>query len=297
LLDNLLVQSACAAGAEFRPNFVVDELTYENGRVTGIRGRSANSNQRVTEQARIVIGADGRQSVVALRANAEKYAEYETLTCVYYAFFEGLDCRELEQYARAGAGLSLIPTNDSITVAAFMAPLSRFREIKSNPRVAFEAVAAHWQEVAARVATARLQGRFVGIANIPNYFRKPFGPGWALVGDAGHCRDPITGNGISDAFRQAEILVASLHASWSGHDDTNTILSRYENNRNEEEMPSYEWTLRVAQLRPLGNKLSNLLSSIKNDSRLVSLFLGLNAGTVAMQTFFADPELARAFDS
>ncbi|MDQ4098924.1 MAG: NAD(P)/FAD-dependent oxidoreductase, partial [Chloroflexota bacterium] len=86
--------------------------------------------------------------------------------------------------------------------------------------------------------------------DLPNFFRKPYGPGWALVGDAGYHRDPIPARGISDAFRDAELLAEAIDAGFSGRRPLEDALADYEQRRNEAARPTYEETLAVAEFRP-----------------------------------------------
>jgi len=293
VLDAILVAAARAAGAEVREEFTVRELVERDGSVCGIRGRSGSAGGVVEEQARVVIGADGRQSTVARAVAAPRYAEHPPLTCAYYAYFADLPCDGLEQHARAGQGVILLPTNDDLSLAAFVLPNSTFREVKADPHAALKRVTREMGDVGARLSEAKLASRFVGMANLPNFFCRPFGAGWVLVGDAGHLRDPITGHGITDAFRDARLLTEALHDCWADGASWDARLKEYAELRDRLATPSYEWTLRVAELRPVGARLEHALRSLTREPELVSLFLGLNAGTVATSRFFEDPRVKR----
>ena len=54
------------------------------------------------------------------------------------------------------------------------------------------------------------------MANMHGFFRASAGPGWALVGDAGHFKDPTPGQGIADALRQAEKLAGAIERALGG---------------------------------------------------------------------------------
>ena len=120
--------------------------------------------------------------------------------------------------------------------------------MRSNLDECFRATIALAPGLAERVANARREERFVGTADLPGYFRRPYGPGWALVGDAGYHRDPIVGQGISDAFRDAELLADALQRGCSGGQPLDETLANYERKRNVAARPMYELACRLAAL-------------------------------------------------
>src|SRR5690606_12999162 len=65
-------------------------------------------------------------------------------------------------------------------------------------------------EVWARLKDARRVTPVVGVKGIKNGIRQPVGPGWALVGDAFHYKDPLDGQGIYDAFLSAKYLSEAI---------------------------------------------------------------------------------------
>lgn len=204
VLDKLLVDAAAEAGADLREAFAVEELLFEDDRVVGVRGRGKDGDT-VTERARVVIGADGRHSLVAKAVDAERYDELPTLSAPYYAYWSGLPTDGFETTIRAehGRGWAAIPTNDDLTCVVVGGPRANFdsyrKDVEGSYMRAFELV----PEFARRIRGATRVSRLVGTGDLPNYFRKPYGPGWALVGDAGYHKDPITAFGIHDAFRCA----------------------------------------------------------------------------------------------
>ena len=111
-----------------------------------------------------------------------------------------------EQYVRDFYGAACFPTHDGLTLMAAVWPSARFNEVRAESRGMFEKVHESLPSVADRLQRARREEKWVGTAGVPNYFRKPYGPGWALVGDAGYDKDPITAQGISDAFIDADNL-------------------------------------------------------------------------------------------
>ena len=135
--------------------------------------------------------------------------------------------------------------------------------------------------------SGKREGRFVGTADLPNFFRKPYGPGWALVGDAGYHKDPITGQGITDAFRDAELLTATLDSSFAEHQPLEEALANYERQRNETAMPIYELNCWLASLEPLSPQMQQLLAALRENQEQTNRYLGTIAGTVSIPEFFS----------
>ena len=126
-----------------------------------------------------------------------------------------------------------------------------------------------------------------------NYFRKPYGPGWALAGDAGYLKDPVTASGITDAFRDAELLTEALDAGFSGRHDLATALAGFEARRNEQSAAMYEFTTQLATQEPPPPARQQLLSAVSRNADASSAFLGVVAQTVPVQEFFAPANLER----
>jgi flavin-dependent dehydrogenase len=261
VLDKILVDAAVAAGAELRERFSVQDVLVEDGRVAGIRGRAAGG-ANVEERARIVIGADGRHSVVARAVRAEDYNVRPALTCGYYSYWSGVPLDGAEIALRPGRGILLFPTNDGLTCMGVECHAGEFEAFRADIDGTILRSAALVPGLAERVAAGRREERYQGGAEFPNYFRKPYGPGWALVGDAGYLKDPVTGTGISDAFRDAELLAKALDAGLAGREPLDRALAGYEQRRNEAAFPMYEVTCRLAEFRPPDAELFQLFGNL-----------------------------------
>ena len=215
VLDKLLVDAASEAGAEVREGFTVEDVVIDDGRVTGIRGHSKDG-QTVTEHANVVVGADGRYSHrrqavgPSSTTRGRRFSAATTPT--------GATCPsdgKFEVYVRPGRGWAAAPTHDGLTLVVAGWPFAEFeankKDVEGNYLKMFDLA----PEFAERMRGAKREARFAGTA-VENFFRKPFGPGWALVGDAGYNKDFITAQGISDAFRDAELCANALDESLSG---------------------------------------------------------------------------------
>lgn len=292
VLDYLLVEAAVAAGAELRERFSVDDLLVEDGRVVGVRGHGAGG-KAVTERARVVVGADGRHSLVARAVRASRYHEQPTIAVGYYAYWSGLPAHGFEAYIRPPRAFGVAPTNDDLTMVVVNWPRAEFAanrgDIEGTCLRAFELV----PEFAERIQGATRETRYAGTGDLPNYFCKPYGPGWALVGDAGQHKDPITAQGISDAFRDAETLVASLDATLSGRRGYDDAMSRYHVARDERALPMFEFTCDLARLQPPPPEMQQLLAAVATSQEAMDGFVSVVAGTLPVPEFFGPENTAR----
>jgi flavin-dependent dehydrogenase len=248
VLDTILVNAAVAAGAELREEFSVQEIVTEDGRVVGIRGRRKGGGD-VMERARIVIGADGLHSLVARAVKAEQYHEHPSLTCAYYNYFSGVPFDAAEIWLGEGCGLLAFPTNDGLTCIAVGRGADEFERYRKDIEGTFYAsVESISSELSAQVRAGQPLERWIGTADVPNFFRKPYGPGWALVGDAGYHRDPITGLGIAEAFRDVELVAEAADEGLSGRRPMEVAMADYQRERDEAAMPMYAFTVQLASM-------------------------------------------------
>jgi len=211
VLDLLLVEGAEAAGAEVRHReSVVDLVKGEDGRVRG--ARLQGSDQRVrTVSADLVIGADGLRSRVARLADAEvDYAATHAALSIY-GYWRGIPLEGNHWFYEPGASVGTIPTNEGATCVFALLPHD---QLHSDDGLGLEGLHARTlnavsPQLAEEVASAEAASGLRAFPGQPGFLRRSYGPGWALVGDAGYFRDPITAHGMTDALRDAELLVRS----------------------------------------------------------------------------------------
>src|SRR4051812_34065143 len=213
LLDKILVDAAAAAGAEVREAFTVDDVIFDDGAVVGIRGH-ADDGSHVVERARVVIGADGHNSRLARAVDADRYHEKPVLENAFYTFWRDLPVDGMLTTIRGDRGFAAIPTNDDLTLVLVGCPYAQAAQFRSDITSNYFAALDRAPHFAEQVAAATQEGRFIS-GGVPNFYRTPFGPGWVLVGDAGFTKDPITAQGICNAFIDAERVANALHAVWT----------------------------------------------------------------------------------
>jgi flavin-dependent dehydrogenase len=258
----------------------VRELVTDGERVVGIRGRAAGGAM-VTEKARIVIGADGLRSLVARSVQAPTYNVQPTFTCAYYSYWSDVSIQDAEFYPRAGRLILAAPTNYGQTITIVYWPSAAFREVRSD----FEGNLLRALDLAPGLAERVCSGTrvepFRGTVKLPNLYRKPYGPGWALVGDAGYHKDPITAQGISDAFRDAELLAGAIDEGL------------YERRRNEASLPLFEMSCQFATLQPPSPEQQQLFAALRHDQEQTDRFFGTVVETVPIPEFFAQENVGR----
>jgi len=278
-LDKVLIDAAIEAGAEFRDGFPVHDLTFEDDRVTGIRGRSG-----LTERARFVIGADGRNSKVARRVSAPAYAQQPTLACWYFAYWSGVAWDGLEMYRRGHRMIFAHPTNDGLFAVFVGWPIAELPAVRSAIEAQMMAVVDRVPDLSQRIRSGRREERIYGAAQLPNFLRKPYGPGWALVGDAGSHKDPVRALGICDALRDAELLADALTATLSGGPADAEALSEYERRRNEATMGDYEANLRAARFSAPAPEILQARAAARDDPQAMAQFCLAWEGRIPQQT-------------
>jgi menaquinone-9 beta-reductase len=226
LLDRILVDAAAESGAEVGYGIRVDGLvTDSSGRVRGITAVAGGMRRHI--EADIVIGADGLYSTIAQRAGAVSVVEGRHATGVLYGYWEGLPEDGFYWRFLRGASLGAIPTNNNATCVFVAVPSSRLpRELQGDTAAAYRRLIREAAPlVDARLDQARMVEPVRGFGGHPGFIKRSTGPGWALVGDAGYFKDPLTAHGITDALRDAELLSRAIV------DGTTAALADYETTR------------------------------------------------------------------
>ncbi|MEO7351330.1 MAG: NAD(P)/FAD-dependent oxidoreductase [Marmoricola sp.] len=291
VLDKILVEAATASGAEVRQGFNVDSFLIEDGDVVGITGHT-DDGENVEAKARIVIGADGKNSHLAKTVQAAEYETRPRLQYCYYTYFQDLPTDGMEVYIRPDRGFAAAPTNDGLTMVVAGWPYAEAAAYKADVEGNFLKTLELAPEFAERVRAATHVAPFLGGA-VPGFFRTPFGPGWALVGDAGYNKDPITAQGISDAFSDAERCSTAIHTWLTGGSTYDAAMTAWRRARDNGAMPIYEFTCQLASLEPPPPEMQQLLGAMHGDQEAMDGFVSVIAGTVSPVEFFSPDNIER----
>lgn len=292
VLDKILVDGAVESGAELREQFAVEELLWAGDHVVGIRGRGRHGGH-VEERSRIVIGADGVHSLVARAVKAPEYNAFPPLATYYYSYYSGFDADDVEQYVRDYQGAACFPTNDSLTLIAAVWPSRRFVEVRSDIERHVSKVHESTPSVAERLQRARREDKWIGTAGVANYFRKPYGDGWALVGDAGYDKDPITAQGISDAFIDAESLTDALDAAFCERRMLHEALAEYHSSRDRRIKEMYDFTCQLATLEPPPAPMRQLFRALHGNQQATNQFFSAITGSLPLPVFMNPENIGR----
>lgn len=265
VLDRILVDAAAEAGARVQHETTVIALLRDaNGRVSGVRTQD-RSGRTSDLRAAVTVGADGIRSVVAEQAGAAHVQRGRSRGAVLYRYYADARPTGYEWAYGAGAGAGFLPTNAGLTGVFVATTPARLRTMRRDgTELAFAKLLGEAApRLVDRVATAEPIGRMRGWAGVAGFLREAWGPGWALVGDAGYFKDPITTHGMTDALRDAELLADEILEALTGVTPEAVALARYQETRDRlsgplfaatEAVASYRWDL--AQLRPLLRQVS-----------------------------------------
>jgi flavin-dependent dehydrogenase len=263
VLDRVLVDGAREAGATVLYGTRVGSLVLDgDGRVRGVELPDADGRlRRVLSD--IVIGADGLRSTVARLAGASVYRRGTHACGILYGYWRGLPQRGNQWRFNPGVSTGVIPTNDGLTCVFAAMPSARFgREVPADAPGTYRRVIAGCSPAFAASLEAAVQvGPLHGFPGQVGFFRRSWGPGWALVGDAAYFKDPITAHGITDALRDAELLAEAVAGQ------STAALAQYEQARDDlvlrqflatDAIASFEWDL--STLHDLHHTMSEEMS-------------------------------------
>lgn len=285
VLDPILADGAVAAGVEFRESCAVKDLVWEDDRVVGVRYATPGGAE-ATDRARLVVGADGMRSLVARKAGARNVIEHPRVTCTYYSYWAGVPSH-FELYERPGRWIGVIPTNDDLTLLMTYFPQDEYNDVRKGVEPFYlDTFRTTAPELYERMSAGRRVEQLYGTGHQENYFRKAYGPGWVLVGDAVNHKDSITARGITEAFVQAQSLTD--HIGEQLHDDAalTAALKRYESDLSGEALSHYQGALNVAELKPEGRV--EMLRNLVGHQEHIDRYFSTLSGACSLDDFYND---------
>lgn len=255
ILDTLVAKAAARAGVHMRPGVTVTGVRLDDaGRATGVYGHD-RSGAHVEIEALFVVGADGLGSRVARSVGAEVIEDRGDRGAMQYAYFAGLPWHGIELFVADRALAGVFPTHGGQACIWVGTPSADARAARRGAASRTEAFTAQLElaapDLAARLRAGRRTSPVTGMLRTPNLLRQAHGPGWALVGDAGYHRDAVTGHGLSDAYRDAELLALALHQALRGDTDDDTALAGYQRRRDQAMRNVFELTCALAEYPPV----------------------------------------------
>ncbi len=292
VLDLTLVAAAHGAGAEMRDGVTFRGLLWDGGRVVG--AQLEDKNGTATEcSATVVVGADGIWSPVARAANAATEIEHPSLTCGYYAYWSGVATDGVEFYLREGRDILVFPTHEGLTCIWAGRSRKDWETYRTDVEGSYREVIAAAPALAERLARGERVTSFKGTSKLPNFYRRSFGAGWALVGDSAYHRDPLAGMGIGDAFLSAQLLADALIEGLGGEAEIfDAALSAYQAAFRDRTMPIFDYTVKAAGLKEPASAMP-IYARIAQSPEETARFMDVLAGNIPAKTVFNPQNIAR----
>ncbi|MFJ9343609.1 NAD(P)/FAD-dependent oxidoreductase [Streptomyces sp. NPDC101733] len=285
VLDPILAAGAVAAGVDFQEGCAVNDLLFEDDRVVGVRYTTPGGTE-ATERARLVVGADGMRSLVARKVGAPNVIEHPRSTCTYYSYWAGVPAH-FELYEQPGRWIGVLPTNNDLTLLMAYFPQADFGAVRKAVEPAYlDAFRTTAPELWERMQSGERVEQLYGTGHQENYFRKAYGPGWALVGDAVTHKDSITARGITEAFVQAQNLTDFIGDGLHDDDRLKAALRRYENELGNEALNQYQGALNVAELKPEGR--IDMLKKLVGHQEHIDRYFSTLSGACSIDDFYND---------
>lgn len=268
-LDQVLVEGAAAAGAEVRTETRVNDLIWEDGRAAGVETSSG------MVRARLVVGADGLRSTVAGLVGAAEYRVEPPGRMFAWGYFEGVGNSEdrLRLGSLDGLAFAASPTDAGLYMAAVCPPMRDRDSFLANRERNFEAGIAAWPELADVLTGSTRVGPIRVMSNWHGYFRQAVGPGWALVGDAGHFKDPSPAQGIRDALHHSERLGEAIEAGLGGRADLEAELRSWWRWRDDDGYEMHGFAADIGSRGPGAPLANQVLEDISGEPEAVEQFL------------------------
>jgi 2-polyprenyl-6-methoxyphenol hydroxylase-like FAD-dependent oxidoreductase len=255
VLDPILTTAAAEAGAEIHYETTVTGVVRDgSGRVTGVAGTARGGP--VQHLGRWIIGADGVRSVIARAVDAAIERRGTGAAGAVYGYWSDLAVDGYEWIFRPDACAGAIPTNHGQTCVFALASPRRIG--RGGIDTLREVVAAASPSFAERMAGATAPAGARSFRGLPGYLRRPWGPGWALVGDAGYWKDPISAHGLSDALRDAELVARAVIGAAADEPEA-AAFDEYHHTRNRLSVPLFDVVDRIAGMRWTDAEIPGLL--------------------------------------
>lgn len=292
VIDGILLEGALSAGVEYRPHTkVTGVMTSEYG-VCGVQTSTATGHAERLP-ARLVIGADGPASTIAAAVNAGSYCEAGIQQVTMWGYWPITVAAELYFKPKGGRAIYMAPTSGGDAIVGVNWTYADYLTIRQEAQTVYHAIV----EALAPATAAQLSQCRPSVplrtGSTRNFLRVPHGPGWVLVGDAGHKKDPCTAQGITDAFLDAENCAAIIDAGLRGEQPLEVTLKAWHAARDARLIPRHHMTIQLAQFADPDDGEKALYASIAASREETTRFIGLLTGSTDPAAFFAADNLAK----
>lgn len=302
-LDMAMVETARGFGAEVREKCTVTQVLWAGGRAAGVVFRDPEGVEREI-RARLVVGADGRRSQMAELLGAATYRTADNGRGLAFHYVkdpwakhpDGAARRDAITQWREGDTLGMyFPTDQDGGLALFMPPKEDISRFRKDPDAMWERKLALNPALKARLDGTEKEGALRSTADTAAFFRVSSGPGWALVGDAGHFKDPVVAQGIRDALRFGRLLGETAAESLDHPDWLDRRLFAWELDRDAECVPSFYLGRKHTRTHALNQLETEFFREASQDPGLAQELADVFARTRAPQRLFRLPRQLRWF--
>jgi 2-polyprenyl-6-methoxyphenol hydroxylase-like FAD-dependent oxidoreductase len=247
-LDVLLVETARAAGVDVRERCGVEDVVWRGERAAGIRYRIGGQADEVHEiHAPMVVGADGRRSRMAAALGVwQPYRGSKNLRSFAFRYVDdpvGAQGQDAFEIYRAEGNMALVlpscPAGRATVV--HMCDSKDIPRFRAQPEEIWQEKLARDPRLRERIGDATNMSKLRSTDDLSAFYRRSSGPGWALVGDAGHFKDPLTGNGQRDALRHGRLLGQAIARTFGDPTALDAALREYERERDRDTISTYHW--------------------------------------------------------
>ncbi|HEY7467771.1 MAG TPA: NAD(P)/FAD-dependent oxidoreductase [Dehalococcoidia bacterium] len=275
ILDAILIRAATEAGAEIRERAILRDLIWEDGTVVGLLYED-EKERRHEARARLVIGADGINSQVAKLVGAEAYDVRPSRSSFRFAYYSGIPIKRVELAWSHPVFVYVFPSNDDLACMAVAVNEETFRaHIADGDDVHARLFAGASPRLAEAFRAGKRETMFYSRRGRPGKKVQSHGPGWALVGDAGFFKDPVTGNGIKDAFVGAQLLSDAVLQGFKNPDSMQRCLAQYQSYRDELGAEVFAGSQKLASLEWTNEELPSIHQAIHDPRERAAELLGL----------------------
>ena len=292
VLDPILVSGALTAGVSYMPNTKVIDVTRSGDRVNGVRIVTEGGTEQVIN-AEVVIGADGPGSTVAARVKAASYHKASAQQVTMWGYWSDVRADGLAVTSDAGVAVSLGLSSGGQSMVGVSWEMSCYKalrgEVEKNYYASIEALR---PQLASQIKRGRLSSD-LRLGSTRNFIRVPHGPGWVLLGDAGHMKDPCTAQGITDAFIDVDECTTLIDAGLNGGRDLDASLATWHVARDERLIPFHEMSLKMGKFATPDDNETALYRAISASAAATTQFLGLITASTDPREFFAPDNIGR----
>ena len=276
-LDDRLMNMAKNAGVDVRLNHRVIGLVEKNGRVGGVKVTRRNG-ETSTIEADLVVGADGRLSTMARLTGSRRYHVLPSERMSAWAYFRGVPRQEVSKiyYHRLGDDFVVAAAaDDDLFIVAVCPSVEFYDAYRADPEGYFKRTVSSCQPVTELIANAERITKFRGLTRFEGYFREATGPGWVLVGDSGHFKDPTPGQGISDALRQVEKLSGAIVRGFGNPKERDAELRAWWRWRDKDAFQHYWFCSDIGKRGPIAPVMLEILRGMAGTDELRKDFLDI----------------------